>query len=178
LKAQDITVSELITEFIPGKVTTEMNDHLCAPNLDDEIEQALFLMKPNSSPGPDGFTVGFYIKNWNLLKNNISRVARGFLEGGGMPSELNSTILVLITTIKNPQELAQFRPIALCNFLYKIASKAQANRLRPVLEEIILEEQRTFVPGRQITDNVITAFESAHYLKRKKGKNGGLRHQA
>jgi hypothetical protein len=169
LKAQDITVSELITEFIPGKVTTEMNDHLCAPNLDDEIEQALFLMKPNSSPGPDGFTACFYIKHWNLLKN---------VEGGGMPSELNSTILVLITTIKNPQELAQFRPIALCKFLYKIASKAQANRLRPVLEEIILEEQRTFVPGRQITDNVITAFESAHYLKRKKGKNGGLRHQA
>jgi hypothetical protein len=171
-KAQDNTVPELITEFVPRKVTDAMNDHLCAPYLDAEIEQALFMMKPNSSPGPDGFTAGFYIKHWNLLKNDICRAVRGFLEGGGMPAELNSTILVLIPKIKNPQELAQFRPIALCNVLYKIASKVQANRLRPVLEEIISEEQSAFVPGRLITDNVITAFESVHYLKRKKGKTG------
>ncbi|KAM0931352.1 hypothetical protein ACQ4PT_000394 [Festuca glaucescens] len=72
-KAQDSTVPELITEFVPRKVTAEMNHHLCAPYLDAEIEQALFMMKRNSSPGPDGFTGGFYIKHWNLQKNDICR---------------------------------------------------------------------------------------------------------
>ena len=51
-------------------------------------------------------------------------------------------------------------------------SKVLSLRLRPILEEIISEEQSAFVLGRLITDNVVTAFECIHYLKKKKGKSG------
>ena len=168
--AQPDSRPEVVTEWIPPKVTTYMNERLCAPVTDDEIEQALFSMHPNKSPGPDGFTAGFYIRHWNILKQAICRAVRDFLEGGVMPDVVNSTVLVLIPKVKSPQELSQYRPISLCNVLYKIASKVLALRLRPILDEIIAEEQSAFVPGRLITDNVLIAYENIHYLKKKKGK--------
>jgi hypothetical protein len=85
-----------------------------------------------------------------------------------MSTVVNSIVLVLIPKVI--QELTHFRPISLCNVLYKICSKVIANKLRGVLDEIIFEEQSTFVPGRLITDKVLVAYECIHYLKNQKEK--------
>ena len=87
--------------------------------------------------------------------------------------DLNKTFIVLIPKKAQPEVLAYMRPIALCNMLYKIIAKMLANRLKLVLDSVISDSQRAFVPGRAITDNILISAEIMHFLKRKRqGKNG------
>lgn len=168
---QGDTEPTLVTNWVTPKITDAINSKLCAPITNNEIEEALFMMHLDRSPGPDGFTAGFYIHHWSILKDSVCAAIRNFLDGGDMPELVNSTVLVLIPKVKNPQEFSQDRSISLCNVLYKIASKVLALRLRPLLEQLIAEEQSAFVLGRLITDNVILAYGCVHYLRREKGKS-------
>ncbi|XP_024175552.1 uncharacterized protein LOC112181445 [Rosa chinensis] len=70
---------------------------------------------------------------------------------------------VLALTIKDPQDAAHFRPIALGNVIYRIASKVVANRLKPWLPAIISPLQSAYVPGRIVSDNTLVANEVAHF---------------
>ena len=71
----------------------------------------------------------------------------------------------MIPKVNNPETVAQFRPISLCNVIYKILSKVIVNRLKPILKSIISETQSAFVADRLITDNILIAFESLHHMK-------------
>lgn len=134
---------------------------------------ALFKMAPSKAPGVDGFNVGFFQTHWQLVKPCVLSAVLTFLNGGVLPEEVNQTLLVLIPKVCNPQELSQYRPISLCNVLYKICSKTMANRLRLILEDVISVEQSAFVPGRLIMDNVLIAYGCIRYLRNKKGNTGG-----
>jgi hypothetical protein len=125
---QDHVSPEEVIRYAPSKVTAAMNALLDAPFTAAEIEKALFMMHPHKSPGPDGFTAGFFQRHWSLIGPDVCSAMVAFLNGGDMPDIIN-TVLVQIPKVKNPQELSQFRPIALCNVLYKICSKTIANRL-------------------------------------------------
>lgn len=66
-----------------------------------------------------------------------------------------------------------WRPIALCNVIYKIVAKVLANRLKNVLDKCISVTQFAFVPRRSILDNVMAAIEIIHHMKSKVKDNVG-----
>jgi len=83
---------------------------------------------------------------------------------------LNSTFLELIPKTGNSNEPQGFRPISLCNVVYKILPTIMVNRLKPILLDLITQEQTGFVKGRQITNGIVVAQEVIHSLKNSRNK--------
>uniref|UniRef100_A0A452ZKS4 Reverse transcriptase domain-containing protein n=1 Tax=Aegilops tauschii subsp. strangulata TaxID=200361 RepID=A0A452ZKS4_AEGTS len=77
--------------------------------------------------------------HWDICGDDVTRVVLSIVRGEQSPESINDTVLVLIPKVLNPTLLSQFRPISLCNVIYKIASKVVANRLKVVLPDIISE---------------------------------------
>jgi hypothetical protein len=82
-----------------------------------------------------------------------------------MPPAVNETAIVLLPKKDDPEVLKDFRPISLCNVIYKIVSKCLVNRLRPVLHDIIELTQSVFIPRRMVTHNALIAFECLHAIR-------------
>ena len=64
-----------------------------------------------------------------------------------------------------------YRPISLCNGVYKIIAKSLANRLKPHLPDYIDPAQQAFIEGRRISDNIIIAQEITHTFALKSWKH-------
>ena len=126
-----------VLQHVPVKVTTAMNEQLLAPYDEKEVKTALFQMFPTKAPGPDGFPVHFFQRHWDVFGTTVTKAVLGIVRGEESPACLNDTMLVLIPKVSNPTMPSQFRPIALRNVFYKIASKVLANRLKVILPKII-----------------------------------------
>ena len=71
--------------------------------------------------------------------------------------------LVLIPKVPNLESVSHFRPINVCNTLYKLLTKIIGNRLKPFLHAMVHLAQSGFVPGRRVMDNyIITRAYSLH----------------
>ena len=106
----------------------------------------------------------FFQHFWPLIGNVVSKIVLDFLSFGIVPLNFNETHIVLNPKIKEPKKVTNYRPISLCNVVYKLALKAIANRLKKILPSIISDTQSAFVHGRLITDNVLVAFETMHHI--------------
>ena len=121
-------------------------------------------MKPYKSPGLDGLHAGFFQRFWLIVGDSMKEeVMKVFLERK-VSEYLNKTLIVLIPKVQGPESIGNYRPISLCNSIYKIISKVIVARLRPQLENIVSPFQTAFILGRRGTDNVIIVQELIHTI--------------
>lgn len=140
----------------------------------EEIRAALFDMGPLKAPGPDGFHPIFFQKMWEPLGKFVVSLVQEAFRTGVFPSHLNCTNICLVPKCKGPSLVNQFRPISLCNTLYKVISKVLVNRLKTIMPQIISPNQSAFVKGRRASDNYFLANELFHTIRKKRGKGSLL----
>jgi len=116
-----------------------MNMELTKGFTKEEVVAALKQLHPTKSPGPDGMFTLFFQKYWSIVGTNVSNLVLSVHNHGMSISEINITNIAFVPKNKNPQRMTDFRPISLCNVVYKLISKTLANRLKAILPFIILE---------------------------------------
>jgi hypothetical protein len=125
-------------------VTADMNSMLFHEYTMDEVELTLSQMHPLKSLGPNGFAACFYQKSWAMMKSEVCSTVLDFLNKVFFDIELNVTHIALIPKKKSPSCITNYRPISLCNVLYKLISKVIVNRLKNVLAAIISPQSKCF----------------------------------
>ncbi|KAH1064819.1 hypothetical protein J1N35_029806 [Gossypium stocksii] len=134
--------------IIPYCITEKINDNLMKKFQVAEILEAIKSIAPLKISRSDGFLV---------------------LNGHRNMEEVNQTSIVLIPKVSSPKNMSQFRSISLCKVVYKIIAKVIVNRFRSILHYCIGNSQGAFVPDRQITDNILVAYEIFHSFKKRRG---------
>lgn len=160
-----------ISQYIPKKVNREQNLALLRVITEKEVEDVVKTMAKNKAPGPDGFTTNFFQAKWSFMKKDIVSTVEESRRNKRMHPTWNATFMALIPKVEQTEEPHSFRPIALCNVIYKILATIMVKGLQPLLPELIAKEQTGFVKGRQIVDGIVVAQEVIHPLK-KTGNKG------
>lgn len=75
---------------------------------------------------------------------------------------MNLTNIIFIPKVQNPTKMAKFKPINLCNVIYKIISKTLTSRLQKFLPKCINSSLNAFAPGKLISNNVLLAYKLFH----------------
>ena len=163
---------EAIVEQIPCSINDEINEELLANFTREEVVVTLKQMEPLKAPGPDGLSPLFFQHYWHAVEDDMTEAVLSCLSMGVIPPSINRTFITFIPKVKSPTKVSEFRPISLCNIIYKLVSKVAANKMKGLLPLIISDTQSAFQSNKAILDNILVAFETFHHMKNQKSKKG------
>lgn len=122
----------------------------------EEVWNTVKNMPQDQAPGPDGFTGRFYKTCWHIIKDHIMLALAAIQQGQVARFRLLNTAYITLLPKKPDALLVKyFRPISLIHSLAKLMTKIMANRLAPLLPNLIPSNQSAFVRGRSIHDNFL-----------------------
>ena len=117
-------------------------------------------MKSEKSPGLDGYTAEFYKFFWIDIGIFVLRsINYGYENGSLSVTQKQGVITCLPKQDKDRNYLKNWRPISLLNVVYKLASSVIANRMKTVLDSLIHEDQKGFISGRCISENIRLIYD-------------------
>jgi hypothetical protein len=89
-----------------------------------------------------------------------------FHEGRLDVSRINYGVITLLPKVIDAENIQQYRPICLLNCLYKWITKFLNIRMEKYAGKLILQNQTTFMKGRNIMNGVLALHEVMHETKK------------
>jgi hypothetical protein len=86
----------------------EENRNLMEEVSEDELKEVLSIFQKDKSPGPDGWSVEFFLGLYDLIGKDILKVVEESRMEGHMHAPLNSTFIALIPKSYSPQSFEEF----------------------------------------------------------------------
>ena len=141
-------------KFIEIIETKELESKISNPIKESEIKFVLDRCKKEKSPGHDGIPYEFYQKFWNVLNIRMTELFNEIIDSEELAESQSLATVKLIPKVVRPIRLSDFRPISLLCTDYKILSGVLAERMKPLLPEVIHESQKGGVPGRSLFNSL------------------------
>ncbi|WVZ78922.1 LOW QUALITY PROTEIN: hypothetical protein U9M48_026563 [Paspalum notatum var. saurae] len=142
---------------------------LDAPITEEEVWLTIKDLPSDRAPGPDGYTGRFYKSCWQIIKTDFMAAIITLQQGDARKLWLlNSAYLTLIPKKEEALLPTDFRPISLVHSFAKLDTKILANRLAPLLKDLVASNQSAFVRGRCIHDNYMLVQQTIKLLHKRK----------
>ncbi|XP_071739508.1 uncharacterized protein [Rutidosis leptorrhynchoides] len=148
-----------LEDLFLNKLSSSKENVMVRPITEEEVKATIFDIGEDKSPGTDGYSSAFFKKAWDIVGQDVCKAVMDFFRNGQLLTKINHTVLAMLPKVETPSMVNDYSPISCCNVIYKCISKIITARIKGSLNDIVSDNQSTFVPSRRITDNILITQE-------------------
>ena len=122
--------------------------------LPEEVEAAVKMLKKGKSAGVDNIPGELVQAGGEEMIHVLHKICNEIWKKGEWPKEWTQSLVITIPKKGNLQQCQNYRTISLICHPSKVMLRIILNRLKPMAEKIIAEEQAGFRVGRSTTEQI------------------------
>ena len=148
------------------KVPKVSDNFSCSQQVtENDVLDVIKKLNPGKSPGLDGFSPNFYLKFGLFLADLLARTLNKTFQRSILTYSMAQAIIVLFFKKGFEFDLANYRPISLMNFDYKILAYIITQKIELTFPNCIHPDQTVYLKGKFIGTNIQKVQDTMSYLK-------------